>query len=324
MEKKSDKTIELQTYSIKRPFGVYRLLLTDILSDIVVNAPNMLDQIPLATWRILSCWFLEYRFNNLYHFHFWKIYQVMIRENHVESQKILFSKCKFLSKMIDHYRSSEPSGLRGFILVMCNMVRFAADIQPPTGFFKHYLTSHDSWKQFVSQLRADTQTQQKRYDDLIYTPDMGDEEYDDEADNGVDLGSVYARSLGFEETTPFQSPDSPRNKKKKRKPKKKKSLNSSVEEVDIDDNNKSPMKNEVPANSPNKKSSPKQEDISEETSSEESSQGMDWWKDMVDDFKHEDEIKDETSSDDWWKELKSELHSMESDDRKHGKEVVSN
>jgi len=174
-----------------------------------------------------------------------------------------------------------------------------------------------------TSLRNDTQTQQKRYDDLIYIPEMGEEEYDDEADNGIDLGSVYARSLGFEEATPYQTIESPKSKKKKKKSKKKKSLNSSMEEMPIEDN-KSPSKSEIPSFTINQKSSPKPEDINEETSSEESSSGMDWWKDMVDDFKHEDEIKDETSSDDWWKELKSELHTMESDDKRHGKEVILN
>jgi len=72
-----------------------------------------------------------------------------------------------------------------------------------------------------TSLRNDTQTQQKRYDDLIYIPEMGEEEYDDEADNGIDLGSVYARSLGFEEATPYQTIESPKSKKKKKKSKKK-------------------------------------------------------------------------------------------------------
>jgi len=280
--KKTDSVYELQTYTIKRPCGFYRLALTDILSDLAVCAPEILDQFPPAIWRVLSLWFLEYRFNNLYHFHFWKVYQLIIRDSHLESLKLLFTKNKFLTKMIEHYRSSEPSGSRGFIIVMCNTLRFAADLQLPTEYLRHYLSSLEIWKSFLPQLRADTLVQQKKYDDLIYMTENGDDEV--EEDEGIDLGSAYARSLGFEEMGPIVVPESPKKKRNKKK-KSKKSLTSSTGSAETKLTPQSPKT--------------------------EKEQNLDWWKDMVSDLKHDEEEKVEVGNDDWWKELKEELHTME-------------
>jgi len=295
----NENSIEYSTYTIKRPFGTYRLNLCEVLADSVVYAPEVLDKFPSGVWRVLTSWFLEYRFNNLYHFQFWKIYQTAVRENHLESLKSMFNKYKFLTKMIEQYKSPELSGTRGFIIVMCNTLRFASELQPPTGFLRHYMTSHDGWKAFVSTLRTDTQVQIKRYEDVIYAPEGEDE---DEDEGGIDLGSAYARSLGFDEAPPQLPDESPKApKKKKKKAKKKKSLtnlmaeNASVAQGKAD----SPLHVE---------DSPKIEVKKEE---------IDWWNSMVDDFKKEDEKKeDQPNSADWWAELKTELQQNESPDSK--------
>jgi len=312
---KDEKGIELQSYTIKRPFGFYRLMLTDILSDLIVCTPDVLEKVPTQTWKVLCSWFLEYRFNNLYHFHFWKIYQTVIKENHVESQKNILLKQKFLAKMIEHYKSNEPSGVRGFIIVMCNTLRFAADIQLPSAFLRNYINSLDLWKNFLPQLRADTQLQQKRYDDLIYMPEMGEE---DEDEAGIDLGSSYARSLGFEEDKPLESPN--KKKKKKKKNKKGKKLQDSVDTLpppQAYNSESSPKKEESNSNSPKKEesSSPRKEMKIAETPIEEENieeESPEWWKDMVQDLKQEEEEKNpEPDNDDWWKELKGELTTIE-------------
>jgi len=288
----------LQSYTVKRPFGFYRLMLTDVLSDLIVCAPEVLDKLPIEIWRVLSTWFLEYRYNNLYHFHFWKIYQLIIRDNHVESQKALFKNYKFLTNMIQHYTSNEQSGSRGFIIVMCNTLRFASDLQSAEGFLRHFLISHSSWKNFVTQLRTDTLQQQKRYEDLMYMNEMDEEELDE--DGGIDLGSAYARSLGFDEPASAASVESPKPKKKKsKKMKKKKSSATLVQET--------PVENTVIA-----------EQIADGTAAVQvpegtTGEGTDWWKNMVDDFKQEESVKQgsEPQNDSWWQELKSELQTME-------------
>jgi len=299
----NENSIEYSTYTIKRPFGTYRLNLCEVLADSVVYAPEVLDKFPAGVWRVLTSWFLEYRFNNLYHFQFWKIYQTAVRENHLESLKSMFNKYKFLTKMIEQYKSPELSGTRGFIIVMCNTLRFAAELQPLTGFLRHYMISHDGWKAFVITLRTDTQVQIKRYEDVIYAPEGEDE---DEDEGGIDLGSAYARSLGFDEAPPApeESPKTP-IKKKKKKPKKKKSMTNLVAESSTAPQGKaeSPLHVEEGSNPEVKK-----EDI-------------DWWNSMVDDFKKEDEKKEEPNSADWWNELKTELQHIESPEKSAAKKA---
>jgi len=94
--KNEEPTLELQSYALKRPFGIYRFTLTEILSDLLVTCPDILDKLPSAIWSVLSSLFLEYRFNNLYQFNFWRIFQTVVRENHVESLKSLLGKYNFL------------------------------------------------------------------------------------------------------------------------------------------------------------------------------------------------------------------------------------
>jgi hypothetical protein len=42
---------------------------------------------------------------------------------------------------------------RGFILLIANTLRLGADLQPPSGWLRHYLLSHDPWKQFLPILK---------------------------------------------------------------------------------------------------------------------------------------------------------------------------
>jgi len=42
-------------------------------------------------------------------------------------------------------------------------------------------------------------------------------------------------------------------------------------------------------------------------------QNLDWWKNMVEDFKEQEKKEESTNSDDWWKELKGELQSLDVD-----------
>lgn len=97
-----------------------------------------------------------FRFNNIYHDLFHKLFRTVIRINHVESMKALFSKHKFITRMIEHYKttSSKDSGLRSYIILMGNYVRLTADAQPPSEYLKSFLISHVQWKEFVPLLRC--------------------------------------------------------------------------------------------------------------------------------------------------------------------------
>jgi hypothetical protein len=277
-------------------------MLTDILSDLLVCTPEVLDNVPTGTWRVLSSWFLEYRFNNLYHFHFWKVYQLIIRDNHVESQRHLFTKYKFASKMIEHYLSKEPSGNRGFIIVMCNTLRFAAELQPANGYLKTHINCLDIWKSFLPTLRAETALQQKRYDDLIFMPEAEDE---DEEEGGIDLGSAYARSLGFDELPPPPLNESPSKTQRKKAKRKAKKANSETNLKDSSDSNGGLQPKDV---TDQVKAAQKAE-----ATKENGGASLDWWKDMVEDFKKDEEPS--TGDHDWWQELKDELQTISEDDK---------
>ncbi len=57
--------IVFSSYSVERPFGFPRLVLSEILSEIVVSVPTSLDKFPSVIWKVLGSWFLDYRYRFL-------------------------------------------------------------------------------------------------------------------------------------------------------------------------------------------------------------------------------------------------------------------
>lgn len=329
---KKENAIPFSAFTVKRPFGLYRFCLVEILTDLIICAPEILDKLPQQIWRVLGSWFVEYCHNNLYHSLFYKIIQIIVRENHVESQQALLKQYRFLTRVIEHYRSNDPTDARGFILLIANTLRLGSDLQLPSGWLRHYLLSHDPWKQFLPILRHDTEMQLKRYNDI--TSDMidGEEEGFDE-DLEIDLGSAYARSLGFEEEAPGESPSPTR----KRKPKKKKSKKKKTEEGGVDsdsdsdnedEDENSTIENHVTEEGTNPQQqqpippkhtvSAKEEKIMEEVKQDEvtdpSLSKESWWADLKGELEEQDKSKRESSGSDnidWWADLKDELSAIE-------------
>jgi len=174
------------------------------------------------------------------------------------------------------------------------------------------LQSHDQWKQFLPTLRAETLAQQKRYDDLVYVPEGMDEEYEDD-EGGIDLGSAYAQSLGFDEAPPSPDSGSPRSnspsknsKKKKKKRDRKKRLSVATEiPINEEDEEDNPQTNHVDSKTG-------KEEIN--TKKSEESTTPDWWSSMVTELQQAEESthqKEDESSLDWWHELKSELQTTD-------------
>jgi len=287
-QKRTEKNpLNFSAYSVKKPMGTYTFTLVEILSDILCTLPSTLDQVPSQTWRVLSSWFVEYSHNNLYHYLFHKIFRTVLRENHLESLKTLFNKYKFLGKILEHYKSGELSSARGHIINMCNALRFTAELQPVNGVLRHYLATHDLWKEFLPQLKKDT---------MLFVRSYGDfDEEDQEDEDSIELGSSYAHSLGFTELPPAPTEGSPKTPKKKKKKKKKKiSLSGNSIPTNNNNNISSPQPN---GKSPNVK----------EQAVTESSNGVDsWWNDLKSDLEQTDHQTQQDSTD-WWDSLKSEL-----------------
>jgi len=292
--------------------------------DVVSVCPDFcLNELPPGMWKALAAWFIEYPHNNLYHCQFFKLFQVIIHEEHVLSQEVLLKKHKFLSNVLTHFKTPESKDSRGFILMILNTMRFASDLQrSATGWLKQYVMSHDCWKSFVPELRQLTKEQMKRY-----TTELIEEE-EAEFDEGIDLGSAYARSLGFDQDAPLPpTPEPPKKKGKKKK--KSKSLRKLTEEGNAaespqDSPASSPVisrerpdkekekekeKAEKPKVSPievhlSKPEPEKKAEVPKVNESKETD--MSWWKEMVTDFKKEEVAKTDNS---WWDDLKQSLDS---------------
>jgi len=303
---KKESSIPFSSFTVKRPFGLYRFCLVEILTDLIICTPEILDKVPQQLWRVLGTWFVEYCHNNLYHSLFYKIIQIIVRENHIESQQALLKQYRFLTKMIEHYKSNEPTDARGFILLIANTFRLGSDLQPPSGWLRHYLLSHDPWKTFLPILRHDTEMQLKRYNDI--TSDMIEEEeegFDEDLD--IDLGSAYARSLGFEEEAPEEEIHTPPKKKKKKtkKSKKKKPDEGSDSDSENENDKETTTENHITQNEegvvanvtnpPRHERSEKEEKIMAEVKQDEvtdpSLSRESWWADLKGELEVEDEKK---------------------------------
>jgi len=222
-------------YKVKKRFTMSRVALLDILVELAEENPSeVLTCFDAATWRVLSDWLFDHKFNNVYHNIFFKLFKAMLRSNHSEAMKLLFSKYKFVSRMIKHYQDTSvfQSGLRGFILLMCNYLRLTYDTLAPSAYLKNFLSSHEQWKEFVPVLRNETIRQMVTnyaapvgghinpfaiHDTFgmyssatkcrVITPEQVD----------IDLGSEYANNLGFEDALPFAPPAGGKKKRKSRK-----------------------------------------------------------------------------------------------------------
>ena len=116
------------SYKVKKRFTLHRVALLDILVELADENPtDVLGCIEPQIWRVLSDWLFDHkyvyfalvgtrelfslcslslRFNNVYHNLFFKLFKAVLKSGHVESMKSLFSKYKFVSKMVPSTHSS--------------------------------------------------------------------------------------------------------------------------------------------------------------------------------------------------------------------------
>jgi len=234
--KKKGEEAVFSTYRVGSRFTVPRVHLLEVLTELVLQNPQeVLDAFTPPLWKVLADWLFEHRFNNIYHELFHRIFRSVIKINHVESMKGLMSKNKFITRMIEHYRAtnSQDSGLRSYIILMANYVRLTADAQPSAEYLKSFLNSHSQWKEFVPLLKDDTVKQFVTqfpapagghpislspfataetfglYSSMIPLKPITPEDVD------VDLGSEYANTLGFEDTSVYVETKKKRKRKRR-------------------------------------------------------------------------------------------------------------
>ncbi|CAE7682709.1 unnamed protein product, partial [Symbiodinium microadriaticum] len=127
----------------------------------------------------------------------------------------------------------EKKSLRGFVINSTNAIRLQTSALPPTSFLRNFLYSHQRWNNFIPFLREATNQQQPAgLGQYVPSADGNSRGMShiasllaraETADTGIDHGSKYAKSLGFdvEMEWPLDAIEIAPKKKKKAKKKKK-------------------------------------------------------------------------------------------------------
>ena len=113
---------------------------------------DTLSQVPAQLWQTLVNWFFTYRFNNFYHTIFYKIFAVVIRSGHRVAIRNLIWKTGLLDGLVKHFKDTEPTAVRGHIILIANIVRLTCESQAPTDYLPALLASHQPWKEFLPEL----------------------------------------------------------------------------------------------------------------------------------------------------------------------------
>ena len=80
-----------------------------------LHPPAMLNAVPPQTWRVLAHWFFEHRYCSIFHHLFYDIFHTCVFMNHVPSLKLLLSRYKFMTAMLEHY-DDDDADTKGYII----------------------------------------------------------------------------------------------------------------------------------------------------------------------------------------------------------------
>lgn len=243
---KESSAVSHPGHSVQTPFTVLRYLLVCIILEISKHDGSVTDKLPMELWHSLCAWMFEYPHNDLYQAVFFRLVLHALRCNCEDAQRLVLSKCRLVSNMIDAYTRKGPGEAvnRGMILQLCNAIRLQADTMCPSSFLPSFLGGHDSWKKFLPTLREVTLKQQQpgmgyniptpsrpNLDIGAFLANMHQAQQQQEEPplmgmmvekGGIDHGSEFARSLGFLDEIAWPTGGGDSNSLKKRKKKKKK------------------------------------------------------------------------------------------------------
>jgi len=172
---------------------------------------EMLEYIP---WKLLVEWFFENKSNNIYHNLFFKIFEFALKSNYIPILNNLFVETNLIQKFINNFNIPQYVDCRGYIIVMCNHIRFTYESQPDS-FLRSLLEDNEEWEDFLPDLKEATKMQigdRPKFEyiggtrPLPYTPKSSNHKYlaklikkNKELKNvdGVELDSLYASLLGY-------------------------------------------------------------------------------------------------------------------------------
>ena len=229
-----------------------RLFLVTLLAEMSSHQSEELDvmgTISESTYMLLVDWFYDYPENNMYGTQFYILFFRCLRANHTSSLTAMIQKSKFVSRMLDAFKETtgdcdeeeekKDGTIRilkprhkynfGQILMILNVIRLHSSTQTNTGFLRSYLCNHQKYKEFVPTLRDLTNIQNSSKFDIPKADPMfgGIDEGEDKllglnSDAGIDIGSAYAKKLGFVDCVEISEEEAKAEKPKKKKKKKKK------------------------------------------------------------------------------------------------------
>ncbi|KAF9132360.1 hypothetical protein BGW39_000299 [Mortierella sp. 14UC] len=178
--KNSGEVVELPGYTVPKSFTVARLWLLDsiyhCLND-VKDYPSLLESIPANFWSSLVDSFIQFRFNNAFHVHFYKMFRVVLYSEQASVYDRFFVHTDFIKRMTEHYLDAEePTGSRGYIILILNCIRLSADVEQQVAqnkdenameeeakegsitatYWTDILREHPAWNDFVKTLRHAT------------------------------------------------------------------------------------------------------------------------------------------------------------------------
>ncbi|OQR96126.1 hypothetical protein ACHHYP_16909 [Achlya hypogyna] len=221
-------------YAVAFPFTGFRLDLVQMVDELVGNDPSLLSHFTLEAWQALVHWFLAYPHNNLYAGIFARLLLAALRTNDEAVLKPLLQKLKLVTTLIKAFEAGDAAG-RGFALHCCNLLRLHASGVAPDAYLRTFLGSHAKWHEFVPSLREITGAMVIKGLGITVPTSMarygGYGGYGGVAEvpefvPGIDLGSDYAKGIGFVDDVAW--PDSSESDKKKKKKSKKSKKKASV------------------------------------------------------------------------------------------------
>ena len=128
--------------------------------DISVEASK--DNVPSVynPWPALCELVFKYPENSMYQFQFYRLLHALCRTNHEPTLKLVVQRCKFLSRAIRACRGGvldngtlTAASNRGVLLRCLNALRLHSQSLSQHSFLRHYLESHDGWKDFQDDLK---------------------------------------------------------------------------------------------------------------------------------------------------------------------------
>jgi len=172
---------------------------------------EILESIP---WKLLVQWFFENKSNNIYHNIFFKFFEFVLKSNYIPIINSFLLETNLITKLIDNFNIPRYIDCKGYMILMCNHLRFTKDSQPDS-YISSILQENEAWEDFVEELKTVTKQQighREKFEyigntrPLPYAPKLTNHKYlgrlikrDKELKNvdGVELDSLYAALLGY-------------------------------------------------------------------------------------------------------------------------------